>query len=135
MIKRIGKSKKEEMKEKIRKILAEKDEVIFAYLHGSFNEIYFRDVDIAVYVDEDKVGDFLDYELRLSTEIENVIRLPVDVKVLNSAPLSFKYRAIKGELLISKNEEIRFRFIERTLMEYLDFKPIEEKIIEEILTT
>jgi len=126
---------KEEIKKKIKKILAEKVEVIFAYLHGSFNEIYFRDVDIAVYVDEDKVGDFLDYELRLSTEIENVIRLPVDVKVLNSAPLSFKYRAIKGELLISKNEEIRFRFIERTLMEYLDFKPIEEKIIEEILTT
>lgn len=126
---------KEEIKKKIKKILAEKVEVIFAYLHGSFNENYFRDVDIAVYVDEDKVGDFLDYELRLSTEIENVIRLPVDVKVLNSAPLSFKYRAIKGELLISKNEEIRFRFIERTLMEYLDFKPIEEKIIEEILTT
>ena len=126
---------KKEIKKKIKKILAEKDEVIFAYLHGSFNETYFRDVDIAVYVDEDKVGDFLDYELRISTEIENVIRLPVDVKVLNSAPLSFKYRAIKGELLISKNEEIRFRFIERTLMEYLDFKPIEEKIIEEILTT
>ena len=135
MIKRISVSKKEEMKEKIRKILAEKDEVIFAYLHGSFNEIYFRDVDVAVYVDENKVGDFLDFELRLSTEIENVVRLPVDVKVLNSAPLSFKYRAIKGDLLISKNEEVRFRFIEKTLMEYLDFKPIEEKIIEEILTT
>jgi len=73
---------KEEIKKKIKKILAEKDEVIFAYLHGSFNEIYFRDVDVAVYVDESKVGDFLDYELRISTEIENVIRLPVDIKVL-----------------------------------------------------
>ena len=49
MIKHISESKKEEMKGKIRKILTEKDEVIFAYLHGSFNEIYFRDVDIAVY--------------------------------------------------------------------------------------
>jgi len=80
------------------------------------------------------VRDFLDYELKLSTEIEKAVRLPVDVKVLNSAPLSFKYRAVKGELLISKNEEIRFRFIERTLMEYLDFKPIEERMIEEVLT-
>ncbi|WP_048098095.1 nucleotidyltransferase domain-containing protein [Archaeoglobus sulfaticallidus] len=121
------------MKKKIKKILAEKDEVIFAYLHGSFNEIYFRDVDIAVYVDENKVEDFLDYELKLSAEIEKAVRLPVDVRVLNSAPLSFKYKTIKGELLTSKNEEIRFRFIERILMEYLDFKPIEEKIIEEIL--
>ncbi|AEF97130.1 nucleotidyltransferase domain-containing protein [Methanotorris igneus] len=125
---------KEKIKKKIKEILAEKDEVIFAYLHGSFNEIYFRDVDIAVYVDENKVGDFLDYELKISAEIEKTVRLPVDVKVLNSAPLSFKYRAIKGELLISKNEEVRLRFIERVLMEYLDFKPIEEKIIEEILT-
>lgn len=32
-------------------------------------------------------------------EIEKTVRLPVDVKVLNSAPISFKYRA-KGELLI-----------------------------------
>ncbi|AGK60562.1 hypothetical protein Asulf_00541 [Archaeoglobus sulfaticallidus PM70-1] len=77
--------------------------------------------------------DFLDYELKLSAEIEKAVRLPVDVRVLNSAPLSFKYKTIKGELLTSKNEEIRFRFIERILMEYLDFKPIEEKIIEEIL--
>ncbi|WP_202318640.1 nucleotidyltransferase domain-containing protein [Archaeoglobus neptunius] len=126
---------KEETKKKIKEILAEGDEVIFAYLHGSFNEIYIRDVDIAVYVDESKVEDFLDYELKLSAEIEKTVRLPVDVKVLNSAPLSFKYRAVKGELLISKNEEVRLRFIEKTLMEYLDFKPIEEKIIAEILTT
>ncbi len=38
-------------------------------LHDSFNEIYFRDVDIAVYVDESKVEDFLEYELKLSAEI------------------------------------------------------------------
>lgn len=73
--------------------------------------------------------------MRLSKEVENVIRLQVDIKVLNSAPLSFKYKAIKGELLISKNEEIRLKFIERTLMEYLDFKPIEDKIIKGILAT
>ncbi len=126
---------KEEIKEKIRKVLTEKDEVIFAYLHGSFDEIYFRDVDIAVYVDESKVEDFLDYELSLSVEIEKIVKLPVDVKVLNSAPLNFKYRAVKGELLISKNEEIRFRFIEKVLMEYLDFKPIEKRMIREILAT
>ena len=115
--------------------MAEKNEVIFAYLLGSFSETNFRDVDIAVYVDDSKVRGFLEYEIRLSTEIEKRVKLPVDVKVLNSASLSFKYKAIKGELLLSKNEEIRLIFIEKTLMEYLDFKPIEEKIIEEILAT
>ncbi|RLI84770.1 MAG: nucleotidyltransferase domain-containing protein [Archaeoglobales archaeon] len=126
---------KEKVKKRIREILAEKNEVIFAYLLGSFSETNFRDVDIAVYVDDSKVRGFLEYEIRLSTEIEKRVKLPVDVKVLNSASLSFKYKAIKGELLLSKNEEIRLIFIERTLMEYLDFKPIEEKIIEEILAT
>jgi hypothetical protein len=97
--------------------------------------MHFRDIDIAVYVDEEKVKNFLDYELKLSVEIEKDIRLPADVKILNSAPLSFGYRAIKGELLFSKNEEVRFRFIENMLIEYLDFKPIEERIIREILAT
>ena len=124
----------EKIKMRIRKILAEREEVIFAYIHGSFNEDHFRDVDIAVYVEEDKVEDFLNYELELSMKIEEVIRLPVDVRVLNSAPLSFRYRAIRGELLISKNEELRFRFVEETLMEYLDFKPIEDRILREILS-
>lgn len=124
----------EKIKMKIRKILAERGEVIFAYIHGSFNEDHFRDVDIAVYVEEDKVEDFLDYELELSMKIEEVIRLPADVRVLNSAPLSFRYRAIRGELLISKNEELRFRFVEKTLMEYLDFKPIEDRILRELIS-
>ncbi len=115
--------------------MAEKDEVIFGYLLGSFNEVYFRDIDIAVYVDESKVKDILDYELMLSIKIEKNIHLPVDVKILNSAPMSFKCNSIKGELLISEDEEIRFRFIEMTLMEYLDFKPVENGLIEELLST
>lgn len=80
------------------------------------------------------MNEFPGYELKLPVEIERAVKFPVDVKILNSAPLSFKYRAVRGELLISKNDELRFRFIERTLMEYLDFKSVEEKMIEEILT-
>jgi len=49
---------KEEIKTKIKEVLAERHEIIFAYIHGSFKDIYFRDVDIAVYVDE-TVKDFL----------------------------------------------------------------------------
>ncbi|ADG13808.1 DNA polymerase beta domain protein region [Methanocaldococcus infernus ME] len=125
---------REEIKKKIKKILDKKDEVVFAYIYGSFNETsFFRDIDIGVYVDENKVKDFLEYELKLSTEIERVIGFPIDVKVLNSTPLRFKYRIIKGEPLISRDEDVRLKFVEKVLMEYLDFKPIEEKIIEEIL--
>ncbi|MHA1881878.1 MAG: nucleotidyltransferase domain-containing protein [Candidatus Thorarchaeota archaeon] len=126
---------KEAIKLKIKEILSECEGIVFAYLHGSFNETYFRDVDIAVYVDEEKITDFLRFELDVSTEIERVVRLPIDLKVLNDTPMSFKYRVIKGELLISNDEERRFKFIERLLIEYLDFKPIEEQIIKDILSS
>jgi hypothetical protein len=108
--------------------------VVFAYLHGSFTETHFRDVDVAVFVDEKKVQDFTEYEIRLSLEIERVVKVPIDVKVLNSAPLSFRYRAVKGDLLISKDDVLRFRFIEDVVREYLDFKPVEERMIREILS-
>lgn len=124
---------KDEIRKKIKELLIKKDEVIFAYIHGSFESIYFRDVDVAVYVDECRTEDFLEYELKLSVEMEKEIGLPVDVRVLNSAPPGFRYRAIMGELLVDGDEDIRFEFIERTLMEYLDFKPVEERIIREIL--
>ncbi|MHA1770654.1 MAG: nucleotidyltransferase domain-containing protein [Candidatus Thorarchaeota archaeon] len=87
---------KEVVKSKIRDILSENDEIVFAYLHGSFNEAHFRDVDIAVYVDVKKVKDFLRLELDLSIKIENIVKLPIDVKILNDTPMSFKYRVIKG---------------------------------------
>jgi hypothetical protein len=123
-----------EIKKKIEEILRNRDEVVFAYLHGSFTETHFRDVDVAVFVDEKKVQDFTEYEIRLSLEIERVVKVPIDVKVLNSAPLSFRYRAVKGDLLISKDDVLRFRFIEDVVREYLDFKPVEERMIREILS-
>ncbi|MBE8540172.1 nucleotidyltransferase domain-containing protein [Geoglobus acetivorans] len=125
---------RDDIKNRIKNILKGREEVIFAYLHGSFGEAHFRDVDVAVFVDEGKVKDFIQYEVELSIEIEKSVKLPVDVRVLNSAPLSFKYRAIRGELLLSRDDELRFRFMEEVIREYLDFKPVEERMIREILS-
>ncbi|AIY89255.1 hypothetical protein GACE_0198 [Geoglobus acetivorans] len=124
----------DDVKNRIRNILKDREEVVFAYLHGSFGKDHFRDIDVAVFVDEGRVKDFLEYEIGLSLEIEESIKYPVDVRVLNSAPLSFKYRAIKGELLLSRDDELRFRFMEEVIREYLDFKPVEERMIREILS-
>ncbi len=121
--------------EEIKRILSRKDEVIFAYLHGSFTEGSFRDIDIAVYVDENRINNPLEYEITLSIEIERSVNLPIDVRVLNHAPMHFQYRVIKGELLVSSDDEFRYRFIENLLIEYLDFKPFEDKIIHDILAS
>jgi len=115
-------------------MLTEEREVVFAYLYGSFMESGARDIDIAIYVDEGLVDDALRYQLRLSTKIEMAVRFPVDVLILNHAPMRLQYQAIRGRLLICKDDETRLRFVEQLLIDYLDYRPLEEQMIEDILS-
>lgn len=55
------------------------------------------------------------------------------MSVINAAPLRAVHRVIKGRPILSRDDGRRFGFIERVLIEYLDFKPIEEQMIEEVL--
>ena len=56
-------------------------------------------------------------------ELEAEVRLPVDVQVLNEAPLSFKYRVVtEGRLLLSRDERLRKELVNTITREYLDFQ-------------
>ncbi|MCG2738461.1 MAG: nucleotidyltransferase domain-containing protein [Candidatus Methanoperedenaceae archaeon] len=111
---------KEKIKEIITDILKKKGEILFSYIHGSFLENDFRDIDIAVYLEDTKR--FLKYELNLEREIEDVVGFPVDVRVLNQSPLSFRFNVIKnGILLFSNDENIRCDFESLGIVEYHDF--------------
>ena len=122
---------KEKIKKNLTEIIQNKEEVIFAYLHGSFLINGFNDIDLAFFVSG--IEDILDYEISSSLEIEKQIHFPIDVKVLNNAPLGFKYEITKGELLFSRDEEIRTDFIEKTWHHYLDFRPIEKEILMDMM--
>ncbi|MFN3741015.1 MAG: nucleotidyltransferase domain-containing protein, partial [Thermodesulfovibrionales bacterium] len=96
--------------------LEKRDEIIFAYIYGSFAEgLAWRDIDVAVYVNKDAVpeAEAIDYGLRISavSEMETGIR-PLDIKVINYAPIGLKYYVTKGTLLFSKDEDIRCDFLE-----------------------
>jgi predicted nucleotidyltransferase len=118
---------KDIIKKNLKEIIQNKEEVIFVYLHGSFLINDFNDIDLAFFVSE--IEDILDYEISSSLEIEKVVHLPIDVKVLNHAPLGFKYEVTKGELLFSRDEDIRTDFLEKVWHQYLDFKPVEKEIL------
>ncbi|WP_353683694.1 nucleotidyltransferase domain-containing protein [Thermodesulfovibrio sp. 3907-1M] len=65
----------EEEKRKISNIikseLEEEDRIAFAYLFGSFIEnAYFRDIDIAVFVENFKESDWYYYEITLLDKVE-----------------------------------------------------------------
>ncbi len=123
---KLSKNQREEIEEKLKILLQSKKEIIFTYIHGSFLlDLPFHDIDLAIFVNENAVNELncLDYEIQLSIELELVVKIPIDVKIINFAPLPFKYNITKGNLLFCKDNKLRLKFIETTWMEYLDFQP------------
>ncbi|NVM27433.1 MAG: nucleotidyltransferase domain-containing protein [Candidatus Helarchaeota archaeon] len=125
VIPKLNENKKLIIKNKIKNIIEKKNEIIFAYVHGSFMlDIPFHDVDVAVFLHDHYLKDIitLDYEIQLSIELELVLKLPIDVKTINNKPLSFQYNVTKGKVLFCKEKQVLYNFIEITWMKYLDYK-------------
>ncbi|WP_227767898.1 type VII toxin-antitoxin system MntA family adenylyltransferase antitoxin [Zhaonella formicivorans] len=140
MAKRYSLSEKEKelILDVIKGMLLQHPQISFVYLHGSFLlEECFADIDLAVYLNSLKNVDkakVTEYEIRLEMELEKAINYPVDLRVLNFAPLSFKYGVIKkGTLLFETDEEHRASFQERTLDLYFDFEPYRKRYFKEAL--
>ena len=135
---------KKEIVENIKRCLLNRKEILFAYVLGTFlDSDDFNDIDVALFLDEKKMKtiDTIDYEINTSLLLENQIKpvkkikryVPVDVKIINCAPLSFKYSVSRGSLLFSKDEEAREEFLCRTWQEYFDFLPVANKYLKEVL--
>ncbi len=132
----LGDCQKEKTLEVIKNILCGPAEVLFEYIHGSFiRGKGFRDIDIALYLRDDMLKDRItDYEIEMEIKLENALKYPVDVRVLNHAPLSFQYRAIKeGILLFERDGDFRVDFQVGTLDFYFDFAPFRKRYIKEMI--
>ena len=108
-----------EEKERILALLADRlssrAELIFAIVFGGFlEERPFRDIDVGVYLahgtraGEDIVEAAL-YAEELSAELSKLVGLPVDVVVLNHAPVWLLYRALKGRVILDRDPVLRAR--------------------------
>ena len=110
---------------KVKKFLYERPETIYAYLHGSFLEgIFYRDIDIAIYIDYKKMtwDNKFDYCEQINIELSKLTRIDIDIQILNDTPLGFYHSVIKnGKLLFSKNDELRVDNNEKKCHEYIDF--------------
>jgi len=104
------------LKKQLAAHLAERREIIFAYVFGSFvDDACFKDVDVAVYLDTVRVpaARFEEYRDKCSEELTEKLRLIFDVSVINDVPDPFKHSVfITGELLFSHDEALRTDMLE-----------------------
>ncbi|MFZ5596456.1 MAG: nucleotidyltransferase domain-containing protein [Bacillota bacterium] len=113
-------------------------ELEFAYIHGSFlNEEQFGDIDIAVYLKEGASlpkDSITKLEIDLEVQLEKIVRYPLDIRVINYSPLSFRYNVLKGgKLLFARNEDILTNFTEKTISAYIDFVHYRKRYLKEVL--
>jgi predicted nucleotidyltransferase len=116
------------------KLSAEKC-ILFAYVFGSFlAEDGFQDVDIGLFTDEAQMEQSpLDLELSIQREMEDILRVPVDVRVINSAPLSFVYNILKRKIVVVDKEELlRADFEGATYKKYFDFRHLRREYLREL---
>lgn len=122
----------EEIRKKLVDALSRHDEISFAYLHGSFGKLPFRDIDIGAYclVPSDAIFYF---ELTVSSQLETAAGYPVDFRVLNYAPIGFQFSVIdEGSLLFERDRGRRLNFVEETGLRYMDYHEFSKSYFREL---
>jgi uncharacterized protein len=127
---------RETLVELLRVELETRKEIALAVLHGSFllGGTY-RDIDVAVWLGPGlpSPGERFRYALDLSVSLHLGLGLPIDVRVLNDAPLAFRYHALQGRPLVTRDETFLDELRARTWDDYLDFQPYARQYLREAL--
>ena len=107
-------------------------EVSALYLFGSAakgRQNAGSDIDVAVLVDEKKLQE-KNFDILRRDYYAASPRLTLgsmDIVILNTAPPHLKHRILKtGSLLFDRNRKLRVKFAANAILEYLDYKPIED---------
>lgn len=121
---------------KLQQLLETQESVQFAILHGSFcnPSLPFGDIDIAVYLLPDP-PDTLAATLDLKEYLEQGIgfKYEIDVQILNSASLGFKFHSSQGHVLLCRDEDRLDAFRQDTWVRYWDYEPLLRQSLKWIL--
>jgi predicted nucleotidyltransferase len=129
---RLMQQQRQQLMKRLEELLRNREEIVFAYLYGSFAEdLPFHDIDVGIYIESLKEEEATPYSLTLAKILSKTLQTPVDVRILNFAPVLFLYHVIHGILIFERKEEIHSRFMERIIQRYLDLKPLIQKGTQE----
>lgn len=110
----------------LKKELFKEEGVVLAFLYGSFlEEGAFRDIDIGVFIEERKPPSPT-YELELENRLSKAVNMgfPIEVRIVNKAPVTFLYHVITGKLLVCKDQDVFTDLVTTVARKYQDLQPI-----------
>lgn len=127
-------SQKDNIIKDIVSALTKYDKIVLAYVFGSFIQSdNFSDIDLAVLIKKETLAVSLDFELNLEIALEDIVYYPVDVRVLNYAPLSFCENVIRhGRVVLERDANLRADFSGYILKQYFDFAPFRRRYLKEV---
>jgi uncharacterized protein len=124
----ISQKKKKRVSEELTKMIYKQEEILFAFIFGSFQDaagnMPFRDIDVGIFVKETGPKEAVYYALDLSQHLSSSVSYPVDVRIINEAPIPFLFHVIQGKLIVNKDDDLTSDFMENVIRRYLDMKPL-----------
>jgi predicted nucleotidyltransferase len=124
------------MDEAIREVLQGDDRIAFGLIFGSAARDQltpFSDIDVAVGLRAGVSFSATDIGALVS-RLEAAAGRDVDLVILNEAPPGLAYRVFRdGRLIIEADRAARVARQARAIVEYLDFKPFEERFARAVL--
>jgi len=124
------------MLDALRRVLEAESNVAYALLFGSSSKNATRhdsDVDIAVELTSGSRRDIRTLG-GLAARLESAAGRAVDLVLLDEAPAPLAYRIFRdGRLLVERDHAALVARKARALLDYLDFKPVEQRCAEGVL--
>ncbi len=119
---------KEEIKNIITDYLLKDQNIIFAYIFGSFVEDdNFNDIDLSIYSNAEKFD-----TISLAVKLERLVNIPFDVIDIKTAADHLIYCISKGEVIVNKDDDLRIDFITVAWSRYFDFKYYRDHFLKEL---
>ena len=113
--------------------LATRDDIIFAYLFGSYakeKQTHLSDIDVAVYMKDDTQA--FDNKLGILSDLTRLLETDnIDLVVLNDAPISLLTNILANKtILIDQDPPVRHAFESLKMRMGFDFSVLEKRILE-----
>ena len=120
----VSPAQREQICMRLQKELGQVPGIQFAYLYGSLlDSDRIHDVDVGLFLDGLTTAHQTTLLDNLSVTLRAAVHIPVDLRILNDAPLTFLYHVLRGRLLFCRDEAFLTDLMEDIPRRYLDLAP------------